>query len=142
MNSLPMQRYMQELRQLYNANYTDEQIIEYIFQDKKIQHYEHLYRSRDKSRESKRPTTCLDDKNIHTKPFDLYKPPKKKPYERLIVNMDKYKPLKTELLRSFSEFSLDFDVFNHKPGEAPTEPPPYHIDFWNVTCKVHYPPDD
>ncbi|KAK9737768.1 hypothetical protein QE152_g10411 [Popillia japonica] len=133
---------MQELRQLYNQNYTDEQIIEYIFQDKRLQHYEYLYRTRDKSRETKPSANYSVDKNIHPKPFDLYKRPEKKPYERLILNMDKYTRLKTELLRSYSKLSSDFDVFSHKPGQPPSYPPPYYIDFWNVTCKIHYPPTD
>lgn len=66
MKSLPMRKYMKALRRLYNQNYTEEQIIEYMFTDEKLKRIEYLYRTRDKSREVKR--IVEEDKSIHEKP--------------------------------------------------------------------------
>lgn len=64
---MPMKKYMNDIRKIYKKNYTDEQIIDYIFADKRLQRFEYFYKTRDKSRESREHIEI--DKNIHEKPY-------------------------------------------------------------------------
>ncbi|GJQ77816.1 hypothetical protein Trydic_g16073 [Trypoxylus dichotomus] len=140
MKNLPLKKYMDDLRKMYNNHYSDEQVIDYIFHDRRAQKTEYYYKTRDRSRDVK--SSMVLDKNIHEKSFDLYKRPKPKSYQKSILNTGKYTRNDQILLRTFSKFSTEFDLFVHKPGKPCKEPPPYYIDFWKTQCKVHYPEDD
>ncbi|KAF5290688.1 hypothetical protein FQR65_LT01978 [Abscondita terminalis] len=143
LKALPLYHYMANVKKIYNQRVAKEKshYPVYMFKKHLMRNFEDAYRSRDRSFEKKCPMS--DTKN--EKPFVLIYKKTQKPYEKSICNDEKYCK-KEYRYRDYDPSKnisdIEFDLMVQKKLAVKERPPPYYLDYWTHTCRVHNIPDN